>query len=648
MYVKRIRLVNYGPIHDLDIRLPFEGETPKPVLLVGKNGAGKSILLSHIVNGMFLAKEAAYSESRETEPEKVFKLRSNSYITSGKEFYCARIDFESHQFIREVHLRQHKSAYPNPPMGIDGPCFEVWETESLRKTDPVGHMAYDSGFGPSGRDHFSYSFNSLREEDARLVSAIVRKSCLLYFPSNRMEEPAWLNKDNLTFKPTYTKGPRVHGATQRQILAHSPLQYVINWLFDLVYDRAVFELKSESTPGAARTHESSDKHVPESLFLRYNGDASEAYNVACQVLQAILPSTKDVRFGIGRRQNRNLTVESSSGSVVPNVFQLSSGELVLLSLFLSVLRDFDLRENRSEPFSSSKDVKGLVIVDEIDLHLHTSHQFEVLPQLIKMFPNVQFILTTHSPLFVLGMEQTFGRDGFVVHELPTGSRIDPEEFEEIGNAFRAFKATREFEAEIEEIVKNAQKPLLFVEGTTDCKYLLRAAQLLGYHAVLEAFEVKSAGGDGEMGKVWRALSTMDKMGKPWPAILLHDPEYKGSMQNKGKIHRIKMPLVEQHPIRKGIENLFEQRTLGKAITCDEAFIDIRYKKKGTEKYIPVTWNVSEGQKTNLCSWLCENGTREDFLHFNGVLEELAKIRDQHLTGDAHRDQVEESSDIDED
>ena len=64
MYTKRIRIANYGPIADhLDIPFPFEGETPKPVVLVGENGSGKSILLSHIVNGLIAAKDVAFSET---------------------------------------------------------------------------------------------------------------------------------------------------------------------------------------------------------------------------------------------------------------------------------------------------------------------------------------------------------------------------------------------------------------------------------------------------------------------------------------------------------------------------------------------------------------------------------------------------------
>ena len=45
MYVKLVRLANYGPIQKLDIGFPFDEKRPKPVLLFGENGSGKSILL---------------------------------------------------------------------------------------------------------------------------------------------------------------------------------------------------------------------------------------------------------------------------------------------------------------------------------------------------------------------------------------------------------------------------------------------------------------------------------------------------------------------------------------------------------------------------------------------------------------------------
>lgn len=46
------------------------------------------------------------------------------------------------------------------------------------------------------------------------------------------------------------------------------------------------------------------------------------------------------------------------------------------------------------------DNHGIVMIDEVDLHLHPSWQMEILPSLSKNLPNIQFIVTTHSPLIV--------------------------------------------------------------------------------------------------------------------------------------------------------------------------------------------------------------------------------------------------------
>jgi predicted ATPase len=51
-----------------------------------------------------------------------------------------------------------------------------------------------------------------------------------------------------------------------------------------------------------------------------------------------------------------------------------------------------------------KENRGLVMVDEIDLHLHPSWQMTVLPTLARALPKVQFIVTSHSPLVVGSME----------------------------------------------------------------------------------------------------------------------------------------------------------------------------------------------------------------------------------------------------
>ncbi len=41
--------------------------------------------------------------------------------------------------------------------------------------------------------------------------------------------------------------------------------------------------------------------------------------------------------------------------------------------------------------------KAIVLIDEIELHLHPKLQRKIMPKLSEIFPNVQFIVTTHSP-----------------------------------------------------------------------------------------------------------------------------------------------------------------------------------------------------------------------------------------------------------
>ena len=80
MYLNRIQLINNGPIQRLDVSLPFNGDKPRPIVLVGENGTGKSILLSHIVNALVAAQCVAFPEAPEVDEGKVYKLRSPSYI----------------------------------------------------------------------------------------------------------------------------------------------------------------------------------------------------------------------------------------------------------------------------------------------------------------------------------------------------------------------------------------------------------------------------------------------------------------------------------------------------------------------------------------------------------------------------------------
>lgn len=54
MYIEKLAYKNVGPLQDVRIDFPFNNNgTPKPVILVGENGTGKSTILSNIVDSFY-------------------------------------------------------------------------------------------------------------------------------------------------------------------------------------------------------------------------------------------------------------------------------------------------------------------------------------------------------------------------------------------------------------------------------------------------------------------------------------------------------------------------------------------------------------------------------------------------------------------
>ncbi|MDE2887857.1 MAG: AAA family ATPase [Gemmatimonadota bacterium] len=607
MYTKRIQLTNYGPIEQLDIEFPFNGETPKPVVVVGENGSGKSILLSHIVNGLLAAKGLAFSETPEVELGKAYKLRSGSYIRTGSEYYFGRVDFDRALFFSEIRTWRNKQEYSEVPAGISGTAAEVlW-----------------GNIDPAKSDHYDSNIIS----DSKKIKDIFESNCVLYFPFNRFEEPAWLNERNLKAQAQYVDARHLAGHTNRKVIASSPLYENQNWLFNVIYDRAAFEIQTRHVNLPV---DNGNATIPLPVFFGYSGDAARTYETVLEMTRKIMRDP-NIRFGIGKRSNRAISVMSGEGSnssqLVPNIFQLSSGETTLLNLFLSILRDFDLC---GTPISKAVDIRGIVVVDEIDLHLHAVHQHEVLPELIKMFPNVQYVVTTHSPLFVLGMQREFGEDGFALYRLPQGHQICAEEFSEFGDAYQAFTETITFSNDMRMTIEGAQMPIVFVEGTTDLEYIQKASQLLGHDGLFERIEIRDGRGAPNLRKIWDTSKHIDVFTQN--TLLLFDCDNQDVVgDNRGRLFRRLLPIHDENPIKKGIENLFGRSTLERARSYKAAFIDVLGKhtntKRGETETIPEQWTINKDEKTNLCNWLCDNGTAEDFKHFRVVFELIEELVD---------------------
>lgn len=87
-----------------------------------------------------------------------------------------------------------------------------------------------------------------------------------------------------------------------------------------------------------------------------------------------------------------------------SVGDLSDGYRSILSLTFELIRQLVGFYGESKVFSSLKsganviDVPGVVLIDEVDAHLHPTWQVSIGSWFLKYFPRIQFVVTTHSPL----------------------------------------------------------------------------------------------------------------------------------------------------------------------------------------------------------------------------------------------------------
>ena len=82
--------------------------------------------------------------------------------------------------------------------------------------------------------------------------------------------------------------------------------------------------------------------------------------------------------------------------------QLSDGERGVIALVFDIAR----RLSQANPLSSDAlaEGNGVVLIDELDLHLHPRWQRNIIENLSNTFPNLQFIATTHSPQIIPAIE----------------------------------------------------------------------------------------------------------------------------------------------------------------------------------------------------------------------------------------------------
>ena len=185
--------------------------------------------------------------------------------------------------------------------------------------------------------------------------------------------------------------------------------------------------------------------------------------------------------------------------------QMSGGYRIMLALAADLARRMAQgNPHLDDPLRS----EAVVLIDEVDLHLHPAWQQRVLPDLMRTFPNAQFIVSTHSPQVLTTVEperivRLYRHDG----RIRAGHESGPTYGAEAGSVLEAVMEVRE-RPEGNEFVETLKKYMGLVdEGKGEC------AEARALRRDLEALSPEDYGlyrADAEM----RRQRVMDRLGKP--------------------------------------------------------------------------------------------------------------------------------------
>ncbi|MEX1367327.1 MAG: AAA family ATPase [Nannocystaceae bacterium] len=157
---------------------------------------------------------------------------------------------------------------------------------------------------------------------------------------------------------------------------------------------------------------------------------------------------------------------------------LSDGERSLLVLAMTIARRLSLLGDEA----GSQEHSAVVVIDEVELHLHPRWQRQVLPALLRTFPSCQFIVTTHSPQ--------------VIGSVPRSSLVVLEDFRIHSAA--APTAGRDSNAILEEIMDATERSEPFAQRLTHIAELLDGDDLEAARTAIDGLAAEWGDDDREV------------------------------------------------------------------------------------------------------------------------------------------------------
>lgn len=454
MYLEKIIFDNRAPFGHLEIDFKNNGVN----VITAINGKGKTTILSHIADAFYELARPAYPQEFEGKENKLYRVSSPLYNINSSKPSIVYFRFKDGEDIYDY-------------IDVRNICTKEQYDTAI---DVDNKIDYNNFQRRLKQQNFSKYWN-VQNNDIR--KKMFEQNVLTYFPSYRFELPAYLN-DSYSNPLKYSINNRFSGYLPNQIEVISDITSFSNWLLDVLLD-----LKNGERIQLLK--DGKNNVFPITIPAQENIVLTNLNNILSNTLSSKKYQSR-VRFGIGKRNGGMARIAIMNDvdnehhyQICPSIFQLSSGELALISIFGEILHQADNNENNM-PLEK---IKGIVVIDEIEKHLHITLQKEILPKMFALFPNVQFIVSSHSPFLNMGLAAELSGKHMIFdldHNGISCSATKNDLYEEVYNLMigennRFAKLCQDLTVKLESLTK----PLIITEGKTDIKHILKAKEKLG-------------------------------------------------------------------------------------------------------------------------------------------------------------------------
>ena len=586
MFLANLIIYNRAPFEEIKINFCQKGVN----VLSGINGRGKTTILSYIADAFYeLARRSFCNE---------FKGKENNYYRVLSPLEILNKNKSSFVYMR-FYNNEEKVDYIDIMNKISKEEYEA----IITLDNKIPYETVERKFKEDGSTKFVSETN---------VNKFFYSNILTYFPAYRYEEPGYLSvQKNLQL--SFKKGLKFNGYLPNPIEVISDFQQMANWIMDIVLDQELYGNDGQTRP----------------LLISIN-------NILSNMLK--YKTNSKVRIGIGPRYHSAERIqimkicENGDFSLYPSIFNMSDGEKALTSIFCELLRQAD------EIKKDISYVSGICIIDEVDKHLHIKLQKEVLPSLFKLFPKIQFIVSTHSPFFNLGLEKS--EQEFKIFDLDNNglccSPCDNDIFKEVYDMLtlkneKFYDLYKTFEQKVVE----SERPLIITEGPTDVIHIKTAIKRLNIENLdLDFLEIEDSFGDT---KLYTLLENAKNLNSAKKIIGIFDRDNEdilkklniksGNVKEFGNnVYALIIPLLQTEDPSKNIsiehyykkENLLKEDKNGRRLFMGEEFYNSGNSKDG--KY--------QTQISQLQNKIKVNGVIDDKVY---KMQDLAHVNSVALT-----------------